>query len=123
MTYNEAYNKIIDAYFKDEIKPMDTKFCFCGTLCDNTKVWYGGIVLRLASHGYNGKEFLDMEGALFGGIRKIDGLGWGSKAISEDALFSGMCAALDVLKNIHRERGENVDEVPQFTKRSLSTVG
>ena len=34
MTYNEAYSKIIDAYFRDEIRAMDSNFCFCGTLTD-----------------------------------------------------------------------------------------
>lgn len=38
----------------------------------------------------------------------------------EAALFAGMSAALDVLKQIHIERGEVIDEVPVFTKRQLA---
>ena len=40
---------------------------------------------------------------------------------NEDKLFEGMCAALEVLKQIHKERGEDVDSVPEFKKRKLQT--
>jgi hypothetical protein len=39
MDYKTAYNKIIDAYFKDEIRPYISKFCFCGTLYGSSN-WY-----------------------------------------------------------------------------------
>jgi len=42
MTYKQAYDKIIDAYFKDEIKPMDSNFCFCGTLHGAKRGWRSG---------------------------------------------------------------------------------
>lgn len=121
MTYKEAYSKIIDAYFKDEIKPMKPLFCFCGTLCGSTE-WYGGYAgNRIASNGYNGYELGRMEAALI-----FDDNPWRHLLADEcfdnpnyeDALFNGMCAALEVLKEIHRNRGENVDEVQtKFTKR------
>ena len=37
----------------------------------------------------------------------------------EDALFEGMCAALEVLKNIHKSRNEDVDECNYLVKRNL----
>lgn len=39
LTYFEARNKIIEAYFRDEIEPWECKFCFCGNLCNNTTEW------------------------------------------------------------------------------------
>lgn len=39
LTYRQAYDKIIDAYFKGEIRPMEAMFCFCGILSDNSSVW------------------------------------------------------------------------------------
>lgn len=143
MTYKQAYNKIIDAYFKDEIKPFDAEFCFCGTLCKKrSSFWLGS--------GYSNKQLRMMEGALLVTLQKktVGFIGepvWvrdmclpGDQLafhlnnqegvtefqilehpIYEDALFSGMSAALDVLKQIHIERGEIIDEVPEFVKREL----
>src|SRR5688572_19763374 len=124
LTYKEAYDKIITAYFKDEIKPMNANFCFCGTLCGNTDNWFKGVPgYRLGSHGYTGRELGRMEAALiFNGewwVRIITNVYSDPHKDYEDALFAGMCAALEVLKDIHRERGEDVDEVPGFTKREL----
>lgn len=124
MTYQQAYSKIITAYFKDEIVPLDSTFCFCGTLCDNTTDW-AGLFNNCDSHGYKGKDFDRMEQALFKGIRitsKVNSIVLLSRydETYEDALFVGMCAALDELRKIHADRGENVDEdIPAFTKREL----
>lgn len=122
MTYNEAYNKIIDAYFKDEIKPFDAQFCFCGTLCDSSADWhiYSHEIITKARHndfnGYTGHQFVMMEHALLEHVRCI---GPGNVRY-EEKLFNGMCDALGVLKEIHRERGEDVDAMPALTKRKLA---
>ena len=118
-TYAQAYNLIIDAYFKDEINPGNPFFCFCGTLCDNTHAWYGSRMsgYHYGSHGYTGDDFVRMEKALCSNQRNK-----GNDPHYEDSLFNGMCAALEVLKEIHRSRGEDVDSVPEFTKRQLQTT-
>lgn len=123
MTYNEAYNKIIDAYFKDEIKPMQSRFCFCGTLSPN-KHWrnqYGGFC------PYTMVEYEKMETALFRGMAEkyvfsVEGLNnytWLTSENYEERLFDGMSKALGVLKSIHEKRGEIFDEQIQFKKREL----
>jgi hypothetical protein len=125
MTYNEAYNKIIEAYFKDEIKPNDMKFCFCGTLANNSTDWYP----HLNYGNYTGREYKRMEAALFKAFPETN-WGFGLPSLRqnernegienyEEKLFAGMSAALDVLKQIHIERGEVIDETPVFTKRQL----
>lgn len=116
LTYKEAYNKIIDAYFKDEIKPMHPNFCFCGTLSPDGR-WYSQYTKQ--EYPYTTEEYRKMEAALFSG--KILPL-WAqhSEEQFEEALFNGMCVALDELKAIHRGRGENVDEeFETFKKRGL----
>lgn len=129
LTYTEAYNKIIEAYFRDEIKPLDSSFCFCGTLCNNSRDWFSGSWLSNKPHsphsGYSGEELMKLEGALFHGIYKVWSM-WDHEdqdnPLFEESLFAGMCAALDVLKEIHKSRGEDVDTVPVFTKRKLANV-
>lgn len=131
LTYRQAYDKIIEAYFKDEIKPFDSKFCFCGTLQNNTAGWCGTFG---ASKRYSIDELIKMEDALLIPFCKYPGIhrgtgkstgdwyGWVYKDDVDDyeeTLFAGMSAALDVLKQIHIERGEIIDETPTFTKRTL----
>lgn len=123
-TYREAFDLITEAYIKGEIEPGDPKFCFCGTLCNNTERWFNSFgVVHNDSHGYTGRELYAMENALFTGIETI--VDWRFNEDHpqyEDALFAGMTAALEVLKQIHIERGEVIDsDVPVFTKRQLQT--
>lgn len=125
LTYKEAYDKIIEAYFKDEIIPLNPSFCFCGTLCNNTHEWsYRTREQHNDGFGYKGDDFVKMEEALlhtmmwgkrewYGGDRNR----YDDPSLYEDALFAGMCAALEVLKQIHKERGEDVNGVQEFTKR------
>lgn len=127
LTYIEARDKIWNAYFRDEIKPADAQFCFCGTLCNNSVDWFN---LPLEEHrdlmGYTGKNFVKMEVALFEGVydKMEDGSYQsnneeGTKKF-EEKLFSGMLAALEVLKQIHRDRGDYIPEdEPLLTKRIL----
>jgi len=122
LTYQQAYDKIIQAYFRDEIKPKDSCFCFCGNLCDNSNAWHhgNGFLNHKPSHGYSGKELIRMEVALMFNSTLMEEYGKEGSKEYEDALFIAMCAALEVLKQIHKERGEDVDGVPEFTKRNLS---
>ncbi len=106
-TYFEQREKIIQAYFRDEIKPYERNFCFCGTLCNNTDEWFGmAMSFHNDSHGYRGRDFVQMETVLLMEVDVEVGPDY------EDQLFKGMCAALDVLKEIHRSRGEDVDTEP-----------
>lgn len=128
MKYREAYDKIIDAYFKDEIRPFDAEYCFCGTLCGNSSKWIeSGISNELGDPnrcvnfaGYSSTEWAQMEFALCKTVQTMTRPNRErSGPIYEDALFNGMSAALDVLKQIHIERGEVIDEPQPFIKREL----
>lgn len=132
LTYKQAYDKIIEAYFKDEIEPGDVEFCFCGTL-SHDKNWH----LKNRNkkvYTYSLKEYSEMEYALLKpmGCDRLHNspASWGipgnvlAKVDDyENMLFTGMCAALDVLKQIHIERGEIIDEVPEFKKRLTQSQG
>ena len=121
LTYKEAETKIFDAYFKDEIKPYSTTFCFCGTLCNNTRKWFWAErTLHRDSHGYKGNDFVKMESALLNKLYVHNMfVGSENEEIYEDILFEAMCDALDVLRQIHIERGEIIDEPIVLKKRQL----
>lgn len=129
LTYKQAYDMIINAYFKNEINPMKGEFCFCGTLAPDAQ-W--GFTRRDKEYPYSQQEYRRMEHMLLRQDGKSDlwgseitGLAWGYTPTYEkfeDDLFIGMYDALEELKKIHIERGENVNDVPEFTKRSLKPV-
>lgn len=136
LTYKQAYDLLIDAYYKDKIKPYDPEFCFCGTLNNNDSDWYDWRCSAYASNvhedglNYNGRELWRMEDALL--ITLHIELNTENKYSQfrnhfdvtedlyyEEVLFEGFCKALDVLKQIHIERGEVIDEVCELSKRVL----
>ena len=129
LTYKEAYDKIIQAYFNDEIRPMNCKFCFCGTLSPDER-WALKRTGSEVVYPYTYDEYNRMENALFGitplsstnRLRTFAERGPWSAEVYENALFEGMCEALDELEEIHRERGEDVDSLPALTKRQLQTA-
>jgi|SRR6185369_7059233 len=119
MDYKTVYDKIIQTYYRDEIKPMDPEFCFCGTIADGAG-WYVGDV------NYSLNEYEQMEHALFVGIKEIDGRYWSVRDelenypnMTESGIFNGMVKALEVLRGIHISRGEKIDEEVTFKKREL----
>lgn len=136
-TYKEGFDKITVDYIEDKIEPYNANFCFCGSLNNHSGSWQ-----RNGSLFYSSNQFFDMERALLKtiaeqtiGLDKMQGVYYAcstpevdsewlrgtvkSHQNYENALFNGMCNALDVLKQIHIERGEIIDTVPVFKKREL----
>lgn len=120
-TFKQAFDKITEAYIKGEIKVGYSEFCFCGTLTGGNYNW--ALRSKCVNMAYTYEEFGRMERALF----SVDPeSGWEDNGAvadkkvgeDEDLLFAGMTAALEVLKQIHIERGEVIDESPVFSKRT-----
>ncbi len=130
--YREQYDKIIQAYFRDEIEICDSEFCFCGTLSPTGRKWNTSPNFSWGKDSYQDhkydhpqpytlSEYKRMEWALVD-TKNDYAAHNGIRSDHEDAIFMGMSAALEVLKQIHISRGEKIDEdIPQFTKRELST--
>lgn len=121
-TYKQAYDEIIDAYFRDKILPLSASFCFCGTLSPTCRWRMQGDGIR---YPYTIAEYTRMEDALFRGMMKNtnDCRKLQPKSPSyENDLFNGMCKALDELKRIHIERGEEIDENLILSKRQLTKI-
>lgn len=128
LTYKQARDRIIEAYFKDEIQPMNCNFCICGTLHGSGDWW------RSKEGPYSLEEYRRLEFALL--LRTINFnsrlrcyhnniAGFEKSLTSEELaqyeiqLFVGMSAALDVLKDIHLSWGENIDKEEVFAQRKL----
>jgi len=131
MTYKEAESLIIDAYFKDEIKPYHAEFCFCGTLNKGNPSWFNSIEKK-NGYSYSHEELKKLENCFLVTINihtiktggKLDDcqndyLNITNHPNFENALFEGMIAALEMLKQIHKTRGEDVDKIISFVKRDL----
>lgn len=136
-TYEQQWQKITEAYMRDEIKPYNSTFCFCGTLCDKSSKWYGDVMTyHHSQNGYEGNDFVKMETALltvinnrlklslFSNFIDVDGIikRYFEHPDYESALFLGMTEALEVLRQIHAERCDvTAIEIP-LVKRSLNPV-
>ena len=131
LTYKEAESLIFDAYFKDKIKPMDSSFCFCGTLSPNS-LW-GSQCYSSVKYPYSVEEYGRMEQALFSDFKGYTIIWDIGMAICpygplkklpdyENRLFNGMCAALEVLKQIHIERGEDISDDILLSKRNVVSL-
>lgn len=132
--YKTQFDKITVDYISGNIKPYDSNFCFCGTLNHHCGGWQFG-----DGDNYSEEQFYKMEEVLLKtiaeetvGLKYVKGNYYAVGKNNprdriqdhqnfENALFNGMCAALNVLKQIHIERGEVIDEVPVFKKRELQT--
>lgn len=123
LTYKEAYDKIIEAYFKDEIQPLSSIFCFCGNLCNKNPDWAYSKYDKF--FGYSYEDFRSMEKALFNGM-DTSFPDWHLYSINkqskeyEDSLFAGIVTALETLKKIHIGRGEIINEPITAKKRQLA---
>lgn len=102
----------------------------------NNETWYHSgskAILLLSDNQYTIKNIVDLEKTFFVGI-----LGTDFKSLSvaqtmilkgelrcreyEDRLFKGFEMALELLKQIHIEQGEVIDETPVFVKRELHSI-
>ncbi len=141
LTYKQAYDRLTEAYIKDQIQPYNPEFCFCGTLNDSSPQWFNSSCAEKQANKHNdgihysGEELFAMENEFLNHLHvklntaeKYDPFSLIRKGIVytiyhpqyEQVLFEAFCKALDVLKQIHIDRGEVIDEVPEFKKRVLT---
>lgn len=123
--YTTQWQKITEAYMRGEINPLDATFCFCGTLCDNTNKWFTWTGRCHKDYGpYKGKHFVKMETALLDTFDSIGGAWRCIHPLYEQVLFDGMVAALEVLRQIHIEMGDEtaINFGTPLQKRTLQTA-
>lgn len=122
LTYRQAEDLILQAYFAGKIRIMNANFCFCGTLSPDSGWWRSENSFH--TYPYTLPEYAAMELALFSPFYEHATVQSVGRIISpfvsdaciakignyDEKLFAGMCAALDVLKQIHINRGEIIDQ-------------
>lgn len=142
-TFQEQYNKITSAYYKDELKPMNGCACFVGNLLNNNGAWEGtrcylenrlnDMELPRAKHGryqisiesgglYTPEDILLMEHNF---LRKCFDTNLNmfrqSGIATEERLFEAMVSTLELLRKLHESKGEVVKDY-HFTKREIIHV-
>jgi len=147
-TFEEQYQKIVSAYYKNELNPLQSCACFIGNMLNNNETWSRGRDFYNRSHGWNIMEECDksqVESALeclkqesnsFYTIADIIKLEQNFLRISipinciinahghkirEDNLFKAMESTLEMLREIHESKGEIVKDY-NFVKREVVNV-
>lgn len=136
-TFKEQSEKIIQAYLKCEIEPMNPCGCFVGNLLNNTREWRKGIgfvygttsadvtlkleamrsISKESKNLYSLQEIADIEENFMTIVT-----GYGNHLgydYSEEALFEAMVSTLEMLKQIHISKGEQIEEEITLQKREL----
>jgi hypothetical protein len=142
-TFQEQYNKIVDAYYKDELVPYANCACFVGNLLNNDDNWALGrgnkfgttnrrwesiteaeqCIKKNANGFYTLQEILALEMIFMDTLHK----NLTNDAPSplrkkwegwENSLFDAMSTTLDALKLIHASKGEVIESF-SFQKRKL----
>jgi hypothetical protein len=137
-TFKEQSEKIIQAYLKCGIEPMNPRGCFVGNLLNNTKEWRKGIgfvygtttadvtlkleamrsISKESKNLYSLQEIADIENNF---MTIVTGH-WSHMGsdYSEDELFEAMISTLELLKQIHILKGEVIEEEIVLQKRELA---
>lgn len=104
-TYQSQYEKLIQAYFKDEIEPMNPFKCFCGVIANNNGMWLYQDK-KESKEPYTLEEFRRVEAVFLFGINAIDIKFLTDGKYTDEGLFNGLLRGLEELKLIHLEHNE-----------------
>lgn len=147
-TYAEQYEKIVQAYLKEQLQPFIECACFIGNLLNGKREWsrarrpdtphvhrefeefVSPDLVLIPSVGPNvsiGLHCIKEEGGGMYEVKDIIAMEQNFLRIynkgdkSEDALFEAMCSTLEMLRQVHIDKGEIVESIP-LKKRELATV-
>jgi hypothetical protein len=140
-TFREQYDKIVGAYLRDELQPLESCACFVGNLLNNTPGWgtfswfphlpvFPPLIrikdnIRSQSNGlYSLEDIQTLEKCFLG--RRFDDdepLHAPSEFNQpyEDRLYRAMERTLLLLRQIHESKGEVIEDYC-FKKRELQNV-
>lgn len=125
-TFKQSFDLLTEAYINGEVNPYDSHFCFCGNLENNNVNWQNtkGYTNTLYKElNYTADDYIEMELAFMSRFFKYFGFGvcqnnntvkqYNSGTLDlpgyEDVLWQAFNDALEVLRQIHIARGEEVE--------------
>ncbi len=130
-TFKEQFDKLTRAYIRDEVFPMSPCACFVGNLLNRNSDWSGvrhgwnqitncesdykrgfNAINKESGGFYTPKEIILLESEFVVGVEDL------RENYSEDQLFNAFAHTLELLKQIHISKGEQVDELV-FVRREL----
>lgn len=136
-TFEEQYQKIVSAYYKNELKPLVSCACFIGNLLNKKRDWTSiriagdeGFKIRPIKddlYNYSLVFIYEISGGLYTpeDIVRMEN-NFVTKCypsneednLTEESLFHAMESTLEMLRKIHESTGEVVKDY-NFTKREL----
>lgn len=142
-TFQEQYNKIVNAYYKNTLQPHNSCACFIGNLLNNNDTWHKGRTLldntsflspyvkigEWSGEGYDNyvqeaKECLMLECNNLYSMKDIMKMEQhflrivNSRQGCEETLFRAMESTLLILRELHESKAEVIQDY-NFTKREL----
>ncbi len=134
-TFREQYDKIVGAYLRNELEPLDSCACFVGNLLNRNDNWgtvsggkfgrprheWGLKAIEVESNGlYSSEDISELEyNFLFPEDRDwVQAARNSTTEEYEKKLFEQMESTLELLKQIHESKGEVIDNYT-FAKREL----
>lgn len=139
-SFKQQFDKLTEAYIRGEVNAFTGCECFNGNLENRTTQWTevkGGKNIISPNVNYTGLQYTEMEHAFMEPIRVflrrnvhsgssktwIDDYNKSSvvNADYEAALFQGFQDAIEILRQIHISRGEEVDD-RAFVKRETKNA-
>lgn len=132
-TYKEQFDKITRAYINGELKPWDACACFIGNIFNNTEDWIYALPRNKGFHGsdkisrgvrqireqsnYTPEEiemleynFLNIYSDVFNNRKRCR---------TEETLYNAMVSTLEMLRQIHISKGENVEMISLIKRTEL----
>lgn len=126
-TFYQQRDKLIIAYMQGKLDLCVNSECGVGTILNNYGRWafVKSIQVDVVSNAM--KEIFEITGGLY---TRQDLINlemcilniWANGNFTEDSLFQGICAFLDLLKTIHLSSGEIIEEEIVVEKRKLNFV-
>ena len=137
-SYSQQFNKLTEAYISEKVQPLSPCACFVGNLLNNTSDWIlakqcinnlfpfdsmfykqaKSSIIKESNGLYTVEEIIMLE-RLFMVVTNCFNKEERSPEQCENRLFEAFEKTLDLLKQLHIQKGEIIYEVPVFKKRVL----
>jgi hypothetical protein len=137
-TFQQQFDKITKAYFKNKLQPFNGCACFIGNMLNGNSGWEKGRVFR--PHGksraiisfnnvlekesnllYNRNDIVELENNFLKVLDYSKEYILSKSTYTEENLYKAMESTLVMLRKMHEQKGEIVQDY-SFVKRELVNI-